>query len=135
MVERKQKYRELKNCGGLWVLVGIVRIISWTSKGRTGSWKLTEVEEQIFGEHCRDGCMHKFWEWRSTYHFLENSTYLVLKIELMLTVLSLSSFERKSALKDPAFWWVACLIHKVLTSVYSLIINLIGLAWHMVWYI
>ena len=59
-------------------------------------------------------------------------TYFVLKIELLLNMLS--KFEREEALKDLVFRWVACLTHKVLRSVYSLLINLIGLALHMVWY-
>ena len=37
----------------------------------------------------------------STYHFEENSTYVVLKIELLLTVLS--NFEREVLLKDCLF--------------------------------
>ena len=73
------------------------------------------------------------WKWRSTYHFVKNSAYSVLKIELLLTMLF--NFDGEVSLKDSAFWWVACLTHKVLWSVYSLIINLIGLACHIVWYI
>ena len=46
----------------------------------------------------------------------------------------LSKFEREEALKDLVFRWVARLTHKVLRSVYSLLINLIGLALHMTWY-
>ena len=38
-------------------------------------------------------------------------------------------------LNDSAFWWLASLTHKLFWSWYSLIINLIGLACHMVWYI
>ena len=37
----------------------------------------------------------------SAYHFIENATYFVLKIELLLTILS--NFEREAALKDSAF--------------------------------
>ena len=73
------------------------------------------------------------WKWRSTYHFVENSAYFALKIESLLTMLS--NFEREAALKGSAFWWVTCLIHKVLWYVYSLIVNLTGLTLHMVWYI
>ena len=47
-----------------------------------------------------------------------------MKIEFLLTLLS--NFEREAPLKDSA---------KVLKSAYNLIINLIGLAWQMVWYI
>ena len=43
--------------------------------------------------------------------------------------------ERDEALKDSAFCWVACLTHKVLRSAGSLIIDLVGLDWHMVWFI
>ena len=38
----------------------------------------------------------------------------------------LSNFERKVALKDSNFWWVACLTQKVLKFVHSLITNLTG---------
>ena len=41
-------------------------------------------------------------------------------------------FEREVALKGSAFCLVACLTQTVLQPLYSLIINLIGLAWHMV---
>ena len=44
--------------------------------------------------------------------FVENSAYLVLKIELLFTMLF--KFEREVALKDSAFSWVGCLTHKVL---------------------
>ena len=56
-----------------------------------------------------------------------------MKIELLLTVLS--NFERGAPLKDSAFWWVACLTHKVLSSVYSLVqglaypIHLLAFKW------
>ena len=73
------------------------------------------------------------WKWRSPYHFVDNSAYFVLKLELLLTMLS--KFEGEAVLKDSAFWWVACLIHKVLWSAYSLITDLIGLALYMIWYI
>ena len=43
---------------------------------------------------------------------MENSTYFVLKIELLPTVLS--NFEKEAALKDSVFWCVACLTHNVL---------------------
>ena len=51
---------------------------------------------------------------------------LCIEVRVLMTVLS--NLEREAALKDSAFWWVAYLT-------YILIINLIGLAWHMVWYI
>ena len=41
------------------MLVGIVKMILWTSKGWIGRWKLTEVEERFFGEDCSVGYMHK----------------------------------------------------------------------------
>ena len=62
------------------------------------------------------------WKRRNTYHFVENSAYFMLKTELLLTILS--NFEREVAFKDSAFWWVACLTHKVLWSAYSLLTNL-----------
>ena len=52
--------------------------------------KLAEVEERIFGGDCK-GWLHAqvvLWKWTSTHHFVENSAYLLLKIELLLTVLS-----------------------------------------------
>ena len=73
------------------------------------------------------------WKLRSSYHFVEISAYFVLKIKLQFTMLS--NFERETTLKNSAFWWVACLTHEFLWSVYSLIRNLSGFAWHMVWYI
>ena len=72
----------------------------------------------------------KLWKWRNTYHFVENSASFVLTIELLLTMLS--NFERKVGLKDSTFWWVVCLTQNVLWPVYSLIINLGGLALQMV---
>ena len=44
----------------------------------------------------------------------------------------LSKFETEEALKDLAFWWVACLTDRVSWSVYSLII--IWLAWLCIWF-
>ena len=41
------------------VLVGIVRMIFWTSKGEIGKWKLTEEEELFLGKDCTVGCIHK----------------------------------------------------------------------------
>ena len=114
------------------VLVGIVRMILWTNKGEIGRWKLTKVDERTFVGDYRGGFYAQLglWKWKSAYYIIENSTYFVLEIELLLTVLS--NFEREVAIKGLAFWWVACLTHKILRSVYSLIKNLIGLAWHMV---
>ena len=40
-----------------------------------------------------------------------------------------SNFEKEAALEDSAFWCVLCLTHKVLISAYSLIKDLIDLAW------
>ena len=73
----------------------------------------------------------RLWKLRSSYHFVENSAHVVLKIELLFNILSI--FEREAALKESVFWWVPYLTHKFLWSVYNLIINLSGLAWHMVW--
>ena len=36
----------------------IVRMILRTSKAGIGSWKLTKVEQRIFGGDFRGGCMH-----------------------------------------------------------------------------
>ena len=97
---------------------------------------MTEVEEIIFWWRLQ-GCLFaqvRLWKWRRTDYFVKNSAYFVLKIEFLLIVLS--NFKRKAAIKDSAFSWVACfLTHKILWSVNSLIINLISLACHMVWYI
>ena len=41
------------------VLVEVVRMILLKSKGGIGRWKLTKVEEKIFGGDCKGGCMHK----------------------------------------------------------------------------
>ena len=46
---------------------------------------------------------------KSTYHFAENSTCFLLKIELMLTVLF--DFEKEGALEDSAFSWIVILTH------------------------
>ena len=43
-------------------------------------------------------CTSRVMKMKSTYHFVKNSEYFVLKIELLLTVLS--NFERKAAIKD-----------------------------------
>ena len=73
------------------------------------------------------------WKWRSTYHFVENSAYFVLRFELLLPVLS--KFEGAAALKKSHFWWVVCLTYKVSWSVYSLTTSLTGLALYKIWYI
>ena len=41
------------------VLVRIVRMILWKSKGEIGKWKLTEEEELFLGKDCTVGCIHK----------------------------------------------------------------------------
>ena len=41
------------------MLLGIVKMILGTSEGGIGRWKLTEVEEQFFGEDCNVACMNK----------------------------------------------------------------------------
>ena len=38
--------------------MGIVRIILRTSKSGIGRWKLSRVEDRIFGGYCRGGCTH-----------------------------------------------------------------------------
>ena len=104
----------------------------FAGKGGIRRWKLSELEERIFSGDCRGGLYVQIglWKWRNAYHFIENSAYFVLKKELLLTVFS--NFEREAALNDWGFWWVACLTRTVLWSLYSLIINLIGLTWYMV---
>ena len=56
-----RKNREEKNSLGIEkaVLMPIVRVILWTSKGGIGRWKLDKVGEQIFGGNCRADSMHK----------------------------------------------------------------------------
>ena len=44
---------------GKGVLVEIVKMIFWTSKGGKGIWKVTEVE-RIFGGNCKSACIHKW---------------------------------------------------------------------------
>ena len=111
------------------VLVGIVRMIFWTSKGEIGKWKLTEEEELFLGKACSVGSIHKMdCENEVAPIICRNSAYFVLKLELLLTMLS--KFEGEAA-----FWWVACLTHQVSWSIYSLITSLIGLALYMIWYI
>ena len=41
------------------MLVGIVTMILWTSKGEIGKWNLTEEEELFLGKDCSVGCIHK----------------------------------------------------------------------------
>ena len=41
------------------MLVEILKMILRTSKGGLGRQKIAYVREQIFGEDCRGGCMHK----------------------------------------------------------------------------
>ena len=40
------------------VLVGIVRMLLWTSKGEIRKWKLTEDEEPFFGKDYSVRCIH-----------------------------------------------------------------------------
>ena len=40
------------------VLVEVVNMILWTSKGETERWNLTRAEERIFGGDCRGDYMH-----------------------------------------------------------------------------
>ena len=69
------------------------------------------------------------WKWRGIYHFVDHSTYFVLKIELLFAMLS--NFQTEAILKDSTFWWVACLTHKVLWSACSLIRNWFD--WLCIW--
>ena len=53
------KNREVENC---WIIeeksvTDFVKMVFWTSKGRIGSWTLTELEEQISGGDCMGGSM------------------------------------------------------------------------------
>ena len=55
-----RKKQENNNCWGIVeVLVGIVRMILWTNKGKIGRLKLTKIEELISGGDCRGGFMQK----------------------------------------------------------------------------
>ena len=55
-----RKNREMTSCCVIeGVLLEIVSIVLWTSKGRIGRWKIAEMEEQIFCWDCRSGFMHK----------------------------------------------------------------------------
>ena len=49
---------------------------------------------------------------KESYHSVENPEYLILTIDLLLTVLS--NFETEVALKDSAFLWEACITRKAL---------------------
>ena len=62
-------------------------------------WKLAEIEIEIAGGDCGDGCMNKYGgkKWRSTYDFIEISELYVLGTEL------LSDIEKEGALKDSTF--------------------------------
>ena len=106
-----------------------------TSNGEIVKWKLTEVEERIFGVEIVVGAV-------STIRVLKMKEYLpfctefsILCIEDRVVLTVLSNFERERLLKTQLFYWVVCLTHKVLWSAHSLIINLIGSAWHMGWYL
>ena len=41
------------------MLVGIVRVILYTSKGKIGKEKLTEEDKLFLGKDCSVGCTHK----------------------------------------------------------------------------
>ena len=116
------------------MLVGILRMIFWTSKGGIGRWKLTEVEERFMVEITSlVVCSSRVVKMKEHLPFCREFSILCIEDELLLTILS--NFEREVALKDPVFWWVVFLVHKLLWSVYRLIITLINLALHIVWYI
>ena len=85
-------------------------------KKRGESWLKQRKEFML--EILRVAVQVGLWKWSSTYNFVKSSLNFVLKIKLLLNVLAL-----KAALKDSAFWWVACLTHNVWWSVNSLIIN------------
>ena len=104
-------------------------MIFWTSKGGVGRWKLTEVQKRFLVEIIAlVVCSSRVVKVKE-HHFVENPAYVLLKIELLLTMLS--NFEREVDLKNSAFWWVVCFVYKLLWSVYSLIITIISLALHM----
>lgn len=48
-------------------------------------WKLAEIEIEIAGGDCGDGCINKYGgkKWRSTYDFVEISELYVLGTELL----------------------------------------------------
>ena len=83
-------------------------MILWASKGDIGSWKLTEVVEQTFGRDCRGGFMHK--------EDCENKGEPTILYRIQHSL-----YWRQS------LCWVL--------SVHSFVINLISMAWYMVWYI
>lgn len=80
-------------------------------------WKSREVKQkgenwQKLGKGLLMGILRAVARTRlrkSTYHFAENSTCFLLKIELMLTVLF--DFEKEGALEDSAFSWIVILTH------------------------
>ena len=74
------------------VLVKIVGMIVRKNREVKNCWV---IEEESVSGDCKDDLL------KMTYHFVENSAYFVLTIELLLTVLS--NYEREVALKDPAF--------------------------------
>ena len=47
-------------------------------------WKLAEIEIEIAGGNCGDGCINKYGgkKWKSTYDFVEISELYVLGTEL-----------------------------------------------------
>ena len=88
------------------MLVGIVRMILRTSKSEKGRWELSEVEVQIlFEDYNRILKMKE--------HLTFFSKFNVLCIEDRV-VADFSNLGKEVALKDSAFWWVACLTNKVL---------------------
>ena len=78
-------------------------------------------------------CTNRALKIRSSYHFVENSAYFVLKIELLLNVLS--NFERERLLMTQLFDGKGFWPIKYYDLYIALIISLSDLAWHMVWYI
>ena len=57
------------------MLVGIVRLIFWTSKGGMGRWKLTEKEGWIRIEVRVVVCVNRFVKMKSTYHLVAQPTF------------------------------------------------------------
>ena len=113
------------------MLVGILSMIFWTSKGGVGKWKFTEVEEQFLVEIIAlVVCSNRVVKMNEHLPFFRE--FSILCIEDRVVVDHLSNFEKEVALKDSTFWWIVCLVHKLLLSVCSLIITLISLALHMV---
>ena len=84
------------------MLVGIVNIILWTSKGETGRWKLTKKEES-FLMHIVTNKVVKMKK-----HLPFFRKFRIFSIESEVAVVMLPKFDIESALKNSTFWWVVC---------------------------